>query len=515
MRPSVIGPGQRYRPSELLSEDQLGTLWRGTDVRSGSVVTVRFLDERLTSDPYAMHQATTRLRWAQWGANPHLARVLAHNLGTPEDRPAFVVSEASGGQTLKRHLARGEAFSVRRALGVIAAVADGLASAHEAWVYHGALTSASILMDDNFVAKVTDIGLGELLDDGNERGRSVLPSSLNDRGAADVLAVAVLFEQLLSGGPGREAGIRVDTADGWAMIPDELGDLVRRALSPHPLHRPSMAELATALALGVTTSSAPDADVSEVVRLPPPPRLERMGRPDQAGPVGGDVAQPVRQASASAAIATAGERAAHVPASRGPNLLPPGEPRGSRRLLLVAALVVGLALVGGIAFALSGGDEDVRAVVPIATGAAATGPAETGPTGSTGVVEPSIPPVEPPRNVDVIFAGAELVRIEWQVPNAGSLPIRFMVFRDGEKVGSVTRPLYRDTDVASGEQHVYRIVSVGEDGSTARSNRVIANVPVAQEPAEQPSTDDGVAPPPPPPPPDQCDGLVVGDDCLG
>jgi hypothetical protein len=182
--------------------------------------------------------------------------------------------------------------------------------------------------------------------------------------------------------------------------------------------------------------------------------------------------------------------------------------------LLVAALVAVLALVGGVAIALSGGEDgEVRAGAPTTTGPVDTGPApsgpvETGPTGTT-----SVEPVGAPLNVEVASASAELVHIEWEVSTAGSSPVRFLVFRNDERVASVTEQSFRDTDVAPGQRHEYRVVAVGEDGSRARSTLVVVNVPVSQVPGDQPATDGGGGAPPPPPP-DQCDGIIIGDDCI-
>lgn len=264
MRPSAVGSGQRYRPSALLSEDRLGTLWRGTDARSGSTVTIRLVDERLTTDPKALNQATMRLRWAQLDSTDvHLAKVVdyALRLGGP---PAFVVSEGSDGETLAQHLSRGERLSVPRALEVISAIADGLASAHRASIHHGTLTSASVLFDGRAVAKVVDIGLGELLDDGDGRGRPARVARL-DREATDVLAVARLCEELLFGGLA-PAGVRGEVTSG-PMISTELSQLVLGALSPYRLQRPSMAELALALAsayeASLSGSTGPDSRLSQ------------------------------------------------------------------------------------------------------------------------------------------------------------------------------------------------------------------------------------------------------------
>lgn len=325
MSMTITGPVQRYQPSELLSEDVLGTLWRGRDVRSGSPVTIRLLEERLTSDPRAVHRATAQLRWAQWEAgNPHLARVLDLGLRL-EEQPAFVVSEGSAGGTLMQHLMRGESLTVRRAVQVVAAVADGLSSAHASWVYHGALTPASILLDDDVVAKVTDIGFRELLDAREDLGPSARASSLNDRGTTDVLAVARLFEQLLSGGSVR-AGVGSDRARAWEHeIPAELGDLIRRALSPHRFHRPGMADLAAALAPAVQAAEGTP------MRIPPSERE----RPERVEPVRlAERVEPVRPTDAPRRE-PAGRPNVDVPIPLAPLRVPTGEilappPQGDR-----------------------------------------------------------------------------------------------------------------------------------------------------------------------------------------
>ena len=272
MRTPAIGSGQRYRPGLLLSEDALGTLWKGTDVRSGSTVTIRLLDERLVSDPQAVHRAVAHLRWAQFEArNAHLTRVLDHSLRLGS-RPAFVVSEGFTGETLSQHLNRGEALSLRRALEVFAAVAEGVGSAHAAWISHGSLTAASILLDDRVVAKVVDVGLGELLDDTSQR--PVSATRFEDREATDVLAVARLLKDVLSGRP-RQPGMATEGASAVEIeISTELSDLIQRALSPHRLHRPTMAELAAALAPDLDAISSPEGIRHD--GLPSPPKDDRF-----------------------------------------------------------------------------------------------------------------------------------------------------------------------------------------------------------------------------------------------
>jgi serine/threonine protein kinase len=185
-----------------------------------------------------------------------------------------------------------------------------------------------------------------------------------------------------------------------------------------------------------------------------------------------------------------------------------------RTFLFIGSLILAFALISGIASALSE-EDDLRDVVPTAPPQVPSPSAGTdgGGTSPIGPTEPSVPPVQAPVNVAASVA-PDAVRIEWEPPE-GTPAVRFVVVRDGERVARVRRLFYVDSDVGPGERHVYRIVSVGRDGSTARSDRVITIATVAQEPVETPSGLVGEAPPSrPPPPQQQCDGLVVGDDCL-
>jgi len=495
---TIIGPVQRYQPSELLSEDVLGTLWSGRDVRSGLPVTIRLLDERLTSDPRGVHRATAQLRWARWEAgNPHLARVLDLGLRL-EEQPAFVVSQGTGGGTLMQHLKRGETLTVRRALQVVAAVADGLSSAHASWVYHGALTPASILLDDDVVAKVTDIGFRELLDAREDLGPSARASSLNDRGATDVLAVAHLFEQLLSGRSGR-AGVGSDRARAWEdEIPAELGDLVRRALSPHRFHRPGMADLAAALAPALQAAEGTPMRIPptkrerpervqpvgltervEPVRPTDAPRREPAGRPNVDVPIPlaplrvptDEILPPPPQGHRPAAAAAAGSEggiaedvtlpAPSKPTSGRPSLAPaerPAEPvpqamraprthRPRLRLALGACLVLGV-LIGGL-YVLPATDVEV---VPV------------GPTTTT-ATPPATPSITPPPLQRATVPGllGQRVEIATELLEQADLVVGSVIPVPGE-AGSVVRSEPTQGEAVSAGTAVDLFVGNGEEG---------------------------------------------------
>jgi len=379
MRSAVTG-SQRYRRTDALGEDELGALWRGTDVRSGASVTVRVLDEGLTSDPQAAERVAARLQRVQWNAsNPHLPRVLELRL---TERPAIAVTEGSGRETLARHLERVGALSTRRALRVVAAVADGLAGAHEVWVCHGALSPDSVLIDERVVAKVVDVGLGELLPARDEGRRAAHATNLSDRRATDVLAVGVLFERLVS---------EPDGARGWeGEVSDEVRAVLRRALSPHWLQRPGMAELAATLASALATAEEDEPGVAYAVRseaasvgareaLPVEPGLPAPPRPDRSSVAVAEEAEvisprPAREVKVSEALEA------------------PPQKRRRRGLVLVAlassVVVIGTSIGAVLAMRAASDDQDR----PVRSGAASPSVAASATPSMTPALQPATVP---------------------------------------------------------------------------------------------------------------------------
>ncbi len=349
MQPTVVGSGRRYPVSEILSEDALGTLWRGVDDRSGAAVCVRLLDERLTSDPAALHRVTSQLRRLQWrAASPHLAPLLHHDLRWVAGRQAVVVYGASG-EPVARRLARGEALDVPGSLRLIAAVADGLASAHVAWIYHGALTASSVVVDQDGGVKVIDVGLGELLEEGEARRGP----TLTDRGPADVLALAELFDRLVSGTaarPGEGEAERPWEAD----LPAEAATLLERSRSPHPRLRPEMAQLARELGRNAPSAETPGSRAPAVeleltpADWPAAPIVAPSVEPEAPAPIVAPSVEP--EAPAPRVPPVREDRFVELPPS-------PRAPRRSRRLVAaLAALVALAAVVGGALVLLGGGD---------------------------------------------------------------------------------------------------------------------------------------------------------------
>jgi serine/threonine-protein kinase len=340
MQPRTVGPGHRYVTSRLLASDRLGTLWRGRDARTGAPVLVRLLDDRLPASGGRVRHGLVRiggLRGERAGA--HLAVAIDHGLDRAGGEPAFVVYEGFSGDALASRLERGEAAPPAWALRVVGAVADALARAHAVWVFHGSLGASSVLVDGDAV-RVTDVGVGELLLDAGAGG-TASNTSLTDRGGADVLAVATLFEAMTRwpgappASPGRSPEEEGDEARGWEDdVPAEAAEALRRALSPYRLLRPSMADLAAALA------------PARALPAPPGPALAPLAV--AAGPSVAPPATSPSERDEPPAVRPGAGRASRAPASA-----PAARPRpsarrpiaGGRRRRLIAPAIAALALV--------------------------------------------------------------------------------------------------------------------------------------------------------------------------
>jgi serine/threonine protein kinase len=492
---------------------------------------------------------------------------LLAQLDHPNIIPIFEVNEVGGvpyiamkhvrGESLADAIEREGAIDPERALDVLGQVAAALEFAHGRGIFHGAVKPHNILIASDAdpegadraylcdFAMIKDVaapwGLTSPARKVGTRGYVAPEQFRGDPVDArtDVYALGCVLFETLTGSPpfaSEEADpltfahfekpppsvherrpdlpLALDAVlekalakqrEGRFETPTELLTSARESLAGRPLQLPGAG--ASAIPDGLAAVS-PNGLSTPTLTLPASARSDTT--PTVPAPIDGAVPSlTFPPAPVDDTIAWGGASPDPAP--------PSGARAGRRRLLLAAALVAVLALVGGVAIALSDGeDEDVRAGAPTTTGPGDTGPTEpveTGSTGTPGVVEPPIAPVAAPTNVEVAFASAELVRIEWEVTTDGSPPVRFLVFRNDERVAIVGVQRFSDTDVVQGQRHEYRVVAVGEDGSRARSTLVVANVPVSQAPGDQPASGGGGGAPPPPPP-DQCDGIIIGDDCI-
>jgi tetratricopeptide (TPR) repeat protein len=260
-----LAPGTRLGPYEIVAPigaGGMGEVYRARDTRLEREVAIKLVAEHLVTSPQAQARFEREARAVAALSHPNI--VALHDVGR-ERSFAFAVMELLDGEALDRRLAKGP-LPWRTAVGIAAAVADGLGSAHARGIIHRDLKPANIFLTRDGVVKIVDFGLakGEATEpttstaqtmSGDAFGTPAYMSPEQVRGGtadarSDVFALGcVLYEMLAGCRPFRgntsaetAAAILRDPPQDLAEtpthpVPASLGTLVRRCLAKEPHDR--------------------------------------------------------------------------------------------------------------------------------------------------------------------------------------------------------------------------------------------------------------------------------------
>ncbi|MGI9036571.1 MAG: protein kinase domain-containing protein [Pyrinomonadaceae bacterium] len=163
----------RYLIESRLGRGAMGQVYLATDknlgVRKVAVKTVR--QDLLNSDDLQEGEAIARFereaRSAASVSHPHVVDVT--DFGKTADDVFYLVMEYVEGETLHRLLRREGTLTVKRAVGLLKQIAEGVEAAHEAGILHRDLKPANIFItkkrktgEDGYV-KVGDFGLAKIV----------------------------------------------------------------------------------------------------------------------------------------------------------------------------------------------------------------------------------------------------------------------------------------------------------------------------------------------------------------
>jgi len=299
-------------------------------------------------------------REAQLGASLNHPNLVSIYDVITDSESVLIVMEYVEGKTLKDAISEGP-LDGETAISVIGDVAAGLDHAHEAGIVHRDVKPANILIREDGVAKLADLGIATAME-GTRITRSgivlgtavyMAPEQLEGEQpgpAADIYSLAAVAYEALSGKKAREGASPVEIAhkaatgpapdllEAWPQAPPGAARALARGMTRDPGERQASAgvlagELKRSLSERRVPSPSTDADrtvpmqrtaVPSVRRTPPPPVA--------AAPPVRSAAPPVRSAA------------------------PPPTQRG-RRLpswLPAAAVLLLLGAVGAVAFASLG-----------------------------------------------------------------------------------------------------------------------------------------------------------------
>ncbi len=245
----ALQPGQmlsHYRLLEKIGEGGMGEVYRAHDERLDRDVAIKVLPEAVAQNRDRLARFEREAKAVAKLTHSNILQI--HELGKHEDQ-SFIVTELLEGETLRKRL-EVAALDWRKAIEIGAAIADGLAAAHQAGIVHRDLKPSNIFLTNDNRVKILDFGLARTIEmPGDVDTRSPTVSKHTEPGAvmgtvgymspeqvrgepadhrSDIFSLGCVLHEMISG---RQAFRQATPADAMAMIlredPPALSELVR------------------------------------------------------------------------------------------------------------------------------------------------------------------------------------------------------------------------------------------------------------------------------------------------
>ncbi len=304
----------RYRLLERIGAGGMGHVWRGRDERLGRTVAVKLLHS-----PVGLPEAEADMARRRAMREARITARLQHPNAVPvfdvvdhEGRPCLVMQFLPS-RSLQDVLAETGTLPVQEVARLGSEVAAGLAAAHDAGIVHRDVKPGNILVGDDGTARITDFGISHALGDASLTSTGLVtgtPAYLAPevaRGtpsspASDVFSLGSTLFAALEGTPpfgqaDNAMALLHRVASGTVSEPraSALSPVLLRMLDADPAARPSMSEVARALAdvaAGSTvafdaapahTRVLPVAAPADTTRSTPAPVPEQIESPRAVG----------------------------------------------------------------------------------------------------------------------------------------------------------------------------------------------------------------------------------------
>ena len=268
--------GGRYALRDKLGDGGMATVWRATDEVLGRDVAVKVLSPQFAADPDFLARFEREARHAARLSHPRLVTVF--DSGVDGALP-YIVMELVAGPTLRQVLDHTGMLPPGEAVGIAAAVCEGLEVAHAAGLVHRDIKPANIVLASGGEVKVLDFGIARA--DGRSGGtqtQAVLgtaaylsPEQASGHPAgppADLYSLGCVLFEMLTGAPPFSAETTVGLAYRQVHddpgppsarrpgLPERLDQITARLLAKDPASRPTSAAAARAGLLSALNSDA-------------------------------------------------------------------------------------------------------------------------------------------------------------------------------------------------------------------------------------------------------------------
>jgi serine/threonine-protein kinase len=293
--PVMLGP---YRLEGLLGRGGMGEVYRAFDTRRGRTVALKLLPPDVARDENFRARFRRESDSAACLQDPHVIPI--HDFGECDGR-LYIDMRLVDGTGLDQIIAAGR-LDPRRAVALIAQVAEALTDAHSHGVLHRDVKPSNILVTRSDFAYLVDFGIARALDDdltaltrsgatigtlaymaperfdgGPHDNRSdiysltcTLAECLTGRRPFDATSLPSLMKAHLTADPPRPSLQRTD-------IPSALDDVIARGMAKDPSARyPTARDLAAAAQFALHPLGTPSAPIQ---RVPTPKPATLVGLP--------------------------------------------------------------------------------------------------------------------------------------------------------------------------------------------------------------------------------------------
>ena len=149
-----------YQVEELLGYGGMGEVYRGTDLKLGRRIALKFV--RPLSDATLRQRLTQEARAASQLDHPNICTIF--EIDETSAGETFIAMSYYEGETLDRLLRAGP-LGQDRALSLALQTARGLAAAHEELILHLDVKPANLMVTKGDTVKILDFGLAKLMND--------------------------------------------------------------------------------------------------------------------------------------------------------------------------------------------------------------------------------------------------------------------------------------------------------------------------------------------------------------